>query len=242
MSDFQKDVRHPGEDDALLRQVKQVLEPMPEIDRRAIAQIMAKVAERERAPRSTLALWWERAREWWQLDVPPVARASGLVTAALVIGFVARGALPSAATTTAAPMVATSPAVTGEPTSAAPNSASTNGAATNGAATNGARIATVEATDEAIRRVPMQFVLDAREVPQANSVALVGDFNDWDISAAPLTHDGSAWSVTLPLLPGRHVYAFVVNGERWIVDPRAAKAPDADFGRPGSVIIVQESR
>lgn len=227
MSEFQKDIRHPGEDDALLRQVKQVLEPMPEIDRRAIAQIMAKVAERERAPRTKLALWWERAREWWQLDVPPMARASGLVTAALVIGFVARGALPGAATNTATPTVAAAPTVTSEPTSATPSAA---------------RIATVDATDDAIRRVPMQFVLDAREVPQANSVALVGDFNDWDINAAPLTHDGSAWSVTLPVLPGRHVYAFVVNGERWIADPRAAKAPDADFGRPGSVIIVQESR
>ncbi len=231
MSDFRKDLRsdlrHPGEDDALLRQVKQVLEPMPEIDRRAIAQIMAKVAERERAPRTKLALWWERAREWWQLDVPPMARASGLVTAALLIGFVARGALPGGAGNPAVPTVATAPAGTNEPTSAAPSTA---------------RIATVEATDEAIRRVPMQFVLDAREVPQANSVALVGDFNDWDVNAAPLTHDGSAWSVTLPVLPGRHVYAFVVNGERWIADPRAAKAPDADFGRPGSVIIVQENR
>lgn len=235
MSDFRKDVRrdlhHPGEDDALLRQVKRVLEPMPEIDRRAIAQIMAKVAERERTPRTRLALWWERTREWWQLDVPPMARASGLVTAALVVGFVARGALPSASANTSMPTVATAPTVTSAPTNVAL-----------GSAPGTARIATVEATDDAMRRVPMQFVLDAREVPQANSVALVGDFNDWDINAAPLTHDGSAWSVTLPVLPGRHVYAFVVNGERWIADPRAAKAPDADFGRPGSVIIVQENR
>jgi hypothetical protein len=35
------------------------------------------------------------------------------------------------------------------------------------------------------------------------------------------------------------VYAFVVNGERWLADPRAPQAADADFGRPGSVIIVQ---
>ena len=84
----------------------------------------------------------------------------------------------------------------------------------------------------------MQFVLDAREVPDANRITVVGDFNDWNVNATPLTLDRGAWSVSLPATQGRHVYAFVIDGERWMADPRAPKAPDADFGRPGSVIIV----
>ena len=88
-------------------------------------------------------------------------------------------------------------------------------------------------------RIPAQFVLDAREAADATSLSVVGDFNDWDVSATPMTLEGGVWSVTLPVTPGRHVYAFVVNGTRWVADPRAPRATDSDFGRPGSVIIVQ---
>ena len=82
----------------------------------------------------------------------------------------------------------------------------------------------------------VQFVLVA---PGAKSVTLVGDFNDWDAAATPLRATASgAWLVALPLVPGRHRYAFVVDGARWIADPAAPPAPDDDFGSPGSVVTV----
>jgi hypothetical protein len=82
----------------------------------------------------------------------------------------------------------------------------------------------------------VQFVLVA---PGARSVALVGDFNDWDAAAAPLrVTPGGAWSTSLRLPPGRHRYAFIVDGVRWIADPAAPPAPDDDFGSPGSVVTV----
>jgi len=82
----------------------------------------------------------------------------------------------------------------------------------------------------------VQFVLVA---PDAKSVALVGDFNDWDAATTPL-HRAAAgtWSAALRLAPGRHRYAFVVDGVRWIADPTAPPAPDDDFGSPGSVVTV----
>jgi hypothetical protein len=46
------------------------------------------------------------------------------------------------------------------------------------------------------------------------------------------------WSETLALRPGRHVYAFVVDDSVWMRDPRTPAADDADFGRPGSVLLV----
>ena len=84
---------------------------------------------------------------------------------------------------------------------------------------------------------PVQFVLVA---PAARSVALVGDFNDWDVGALPLQRasaDG-VWTVTVPLAAGRYRYTFVVNGDRWVSDPEAAATVEDDFGRPNSIITV----
>ena len=87
--------------------------------------------------------------------------------------------------------------------------------------------------------VVVQFVLVA---PGARTVALVGDFNGWDAAATPLSASRSAglWSVALPLLPGRHQYAFVVDGVRWVADPAAPRALGDDFGAPSSVVTVGE--
>jgi hypothetical protein len=46
--------------------------------------------------------------------------------------------------------------------------------------------------------------------------------------------------VDVPLAPGRHLYAFVVDGTRWTPDPNAPLAPGDDFGAPNSVIMVGE--
>jgi hypothetical protein len=85
----------------------------------------------------------------------------------------------------------------------------------------------------------IQFVLVA---PKAISVSLVGDFNDWDRARTPLksANAGGMWSVTLPLPPGRHRYAFVVDGKQWVVDPAAPRAIEDDFGSPNSVVTVGE--
>lgn len=82
----------------------------------------------------------------------------------------------------------------------------------------------------------VRFVIEA---PRAQSVFLAGDFNGWSPSATPLEDsDGSGrWVVTLPLPAGRHEYAFVVDGERWIADPFAAVARD-EFGQESSVLRV----
>lgn len=82
----------------------------------------------------------------------------------------------------------------------------------------------------------VQFVI---VVPSAASVSLVGDFNDWDASRTPmeLSRTSGIWSVTVPLAPGRHRYAFLVDGRRWMADPSSPRAQD-DFGTPSSVVTV----
>jgi hypothetical protein len=86
----------------------------------------------------------------------------------------------------------------------------------------------------------VQFVLVA---PRAASVALVGDFNDWDPSRTPLRPAATGvWSVHVPLQPGQHQYAFVVDGKDWQPDPAAPTAVTDDFGSPNSVITVGSRR
>ena len=86
----------------------------------------------------------------------------------------------------------------------------------------------------------VQFVLVA---PTARQVAVVGDFNDWQRGATPLRRvsTGNLWSVEVPLAPGRHQYAFIVDGSRWVLDPTAPTAVEDDFGTPNSVVTVGES-
>ena len=86
------------------------------------------------------------------------------------------------------------------------------------------------------QRTPViKFVLVA---PQAARVAVVGDFNGWDISATPAKRqpDGT-WTTFVSLPPGRHVYSFVVD-DQFIRDPDAPRAPDDGFGQNNSVIVV----
>lgn len=79
--------------------------------------------------------------------------------------------------------------------------------------------------------------------PGARSVTLVGDFNGWDAAATPMRRAGGegAWSASIPLPPGRHVYAFVVDGREWRVDPLAPQVPDEGLG-PANAVIVDGPR
>ena len=78
--------------------------------------------------------------------------------------------------------------------------------------------------------------------PHASSVALVGDFNNWDPKATPLraASTGGVWSVEVPIQPGRHLYAFVVDGTVWRPDPAAPQASGEDYGEPNSALTVAE--
>lgn len=84
----------------------------------------------------------------------------------------------------------------------------------------------------------VRFVLAA---PDAQRVSLVGDFNGWARDATILQPSGEAgvWSVSVPLAPGRHEYAFVIDGERWVADPAALRQRD-EFGTESSIIRVGE--
>ena len=55
--------------------------------------------------------------------------------------------------------------------------------------------------------------------PDANSVYLVGDFNNWNTSKTPMEKNAEGlWSVVIPLAPGKYQYKFFVDG-KYVEDP-----------------------
>ena len=84
--------------------------------------------------------------------------------------------------------------------------------------------------------VYVQFVLEA---PGARSVAVAGDFNDWDARHVleDLDADG-VWTGRIPLRPGVHEYMFVVDGTDWVTDPGAERWTDDGFGNRNAVLAV----
>ena len=84
--------------------------------------------------------------------------------------------------------------------------------------------------------VYVQFVL---EVPDAQSVHVAGDFNDWQPEFALADPDGDGvWSGRVMLPPGVHKYMFVIDGETWMTDPHAERYVEDRFGNQNAVIAI----
>ncbi len=73
----------------------------------------------------------------------------------------------------------------------------------------------------------------------AQSVALVGEFNQWH--AQPMSKQAdSSWTLTIPLAPGTYGYKFLVNGSEWLFDPNNSNRKTVN-GIENSVIEVSSS-
>ncbi len=199
----------------------------PDVNDRIIARVRETLREAPRVapdPRAVgqllNAVWasprpsaWRRLVDAWRIPALSGLGASAVAAFALFAGFLGRGAIDRRPERE--PMAATGEFPT--PSAEVPVR----------------QAAATRAEDEP---VPTQFVLDRAE---ARSVALVGDFNEWKGEETPLMRlESGLWTVTVPLTPGRHVYAFLIDGTLVVADPRAPQAGDADFGREGSVVMV----
>jgi len=193
--------------DEVIERAARSLSALPAADPRATARIMAAVRTRRSAPRSVVALFFDRVRQpslsW--------AGAGALAAAALVIGFVSRPAIEGAGP---AESIGQETAVAAQPGEVVPASSS-----------------------HEARPVPVAIVFEARN---AKSVSVVGDFNGWDATKSPMKRFGNngPWTVSVSVKPGRHVYAFLVDGSTLVADPRAPRARDLDFGGDASVLMV----
>lgn len=84
--------------------------------------------------------------------------------------------------------------------------------------------------------VYVQFVLEA---PGARSVAVGGDFDGWSADHPLEDPDGDGvWVGRVAVEPGVHTYMFLVDGDDWVTDPRAARYTDDGFGNQNAVLAV----
>lgn len=81
------------------------------------------------------------------------------------------------------------------------------------------------------------FVHFRLEAPLASEVRLAGSFTGWEPRYALHPAGAGSWSVLVPLEPGVHDYAFVVDGREWVADP-AAPAVDDGFGGENSRLAL----
>jgi 1,4-alpha-glucan branching enzyme len=76
--------------------------------------------------------------------------------------------------------------------------------------------------------------------PEAQSVFLVGDFNNWDETSHPLkkNSDGT-WKINISLTPGRYEYRLLVDGA-WQNDPKCMSFTPNPFGQENCILVVEE--
>ena len=199
------------ERDHVLRRAVQTLQQLPGTDADAIRRVVEAAAAQRVMPAAddpvdVSAVVPSRRRRW------RLSGFAGLVAAAAIVGFFARGQLNRSTPSASVASNASSPG--------APLVAAVNGEAD-------------------VRPIPQQFVFRSAT---ARRVSVVGDFNEWNAVRAPMTREaaGDLWSVTIPIAPGRHMYGFMVNDSTFALDQdaRVARARDPDLGVEGSVVIV----
>ncbi len=91
----------------------------------------------------------------------------------------------------------------------------------------------------ALARTGTRRVRFSVRLPQADEVAVTGDFSGWGPEGILLHHDGQdEWYVVLELPPGEHQYRLRVDGE-WRDDPGAIRRVPNPFGTENSVMLVR---
>ncbi|HVG44099.1 MAG TPA: glycogen-binding domain-containing protein, partial [Longimicrobium sp.] len=90
---------------------------------------------------------------------------------------------------------------------------------------------------QAASAAPPVYVQFRIAVPGARSVSLAGTFTGWKPAVALRRGEDGEWTALVPLRPGVHDYAFVVDGERWVPDPNAPQVDDS-FGGTNSRISL----
>ena len=76
-------------------------------------------------------------------------------------------------------------------------------------------------------------------LPEAETVVVVGDWNNWDPQLQYLAKgkQEGTWSIEMELEKGKEYrYQFVIDGETWIADPNAYLTVEDGFGGTNSIL------
>ena len=85
---------------------------------------------------------------------------------------------------------------------------------------------------------PLRAINFICHAPQAKTVTLVGDFNQWDPATLPMKQmPDRSWLLTVELKHGHHRYAFLVDGVLTL-DPHAQGITRNDKGERVCLVPV----
>lgn len=89
------------------------------------------------------------------------------------------------------------------------------------------------------KRAKKKSVTFKADFPQARTVKLAGDFNNWSLSDAFILDQDEKgnWVKEIPLTPGRYEYKYIVDGQ-WLLDPGNEKFVESSIGGKNSVLVV----
>ncbi|MEZ4774032.1 MAG: isoamylase early set domain-containing protein [Bacteroidia bacterium] len=84
------------------------------------------------------------------------------------------------------------------------------------------------------------FRLPKEAVSNADSVSVVGEFNEWNPSATPMKSSKSGeFSTTLELEQGNeYQFRYLINGQDWTNDNEADKFVSSPYGDAQNSVIV----
>lgn len=85
---------------------------------------------------------------------------------------------------------------------------------------------------------PVLYVRFELDAARASSVALAGTFSDWQPRYELAETAPGRWTALVPLRPGVHEYAFIIDGGRWIADPDAPRVRDGFGGVNSQIALV----
>jgi hypothetical protein len=85
--------------------------------------------------------------------------------------------------------------------------------------------------------IPVTFTLS---YPEAESVSLIGSFNQWNPACHKMQQRGdiNTWVLELRLPEGRHEYAFLVDGKMVVPDQSSPFYQSDGFGNRNSILFV----
>ena len=102
-----------------------------------------------------------------------------------------------------------------------------------------ANTAATKVAATAVKTSKVTFVLPKEAVENAETVAVLGDFNNWQNGVLLAKQKDGSFKTAVELEKGRsYEYRFLINGEKWENDWAAQAYAPTPFGNYNSVVIA----
>lgn len=73
----------------------------------------------------------------------------------------------------------------------------------------------------------------------AHQVELAGSFTGWKRKSLKPIRNSGYWEIYLPVPPGEHRFAYILDGDRQIADPTLPASENDDFGGRNSILNIE---